>query len=798
MKKHTVNKLFAVSLTAAMLITGETLTGIGGIQSFAAEKTAADYQYSITPILAPFNDYFFVKTDNPDPESFRFSDKSSKYNEKSTFSWNPKAFPDIQYENNDTLRVNGGYIFRSGSTDGGKITLQYLKKSQYWWKSDEWVDTDLSYDLPTLKDDEDYLIDTYATGNDFFEKMDAVQAGLNSICLYSGSYIRGQIVKTRDYWAAFSSPYADQGFCINSPYSRKNNELLFPSAIYPYLLDSYFFPAEMIHIAERLDPSAEIKWDNYNHYIINVTHDGKTKSYGGAGNIEGQGIDRSDIKQYFTFGQNGTKITMDNIKNLLVEYSKVRVVDDVPREGELTWKDIWERVGQKLGDGSWVRGLGNTYSYLYRYNDAGRLSGNEYGTGHSLYYGGDLGMANDAWVDGRYINERRQFAPGEKFEDHPTSKLLIRNFNLPLVSFKREYKYNSSTGKNDKIYSDVSVKMVKKDVMFYHGWKSLTWTPGDMAFKNYAHTDIMEELVEQGLLDQKYVDMVTLTKEEVEAIRPDRKTNIYPKTVLLYDATAQPGTEFTPVSINSKEVTVAFDSLRFTYNGKFHMPDVTVTYNNQPLESNKDYTVDYSEFLSEDVGEYTVSVIGTGNYNGIITKKYHIYEPAESVTLSKTSASVAVGKKITLKTTVQPAAAAKSIVWTSSDTRIAAVSNGVVKGIANGVVTITAEASNGIKATCRVKVGKPLTNCSTISSASVRVGSKVTLNASADGGTGPYTYALLYRKAGSEKWTKIGTKYGTASTGSFKPGKAVPYEIMINVKDSNGYIKSKTFSLNVK
>ena len=91
----------------------------------------------------------------------------------------------------------------------------------------------------------------------------------------------------------------------------------------------------------------------------------------------------------------------------------------------------------------------------------------------------------------------------------------------------------------------------------------------------------------------------------------------------------------------------------------------------------------------------------------------------------------------------------------------------------------------------------PLVNNSYVSSKSIKLGETVTLNAVAEGGTAPYTYALMYRKTGSTTWTKIGTKYGTASTGSFKPGKAVPYDVMINVKDADGNVKSKTFKINV-
>lgn len=90
-----------------------------------------------------------------------------------------------------------------------------------------------------------------------------------------------------------------------------------------------------------------------------------------------------------------------------------------------------------------------------------------------------------------------------------------------------------------------------------------------------------------------------------------------------------------------------------------------------------------------------------------------------------------------------------------------------------------------------------LTNNSTVSAETVAKGTAVTLTAVAEGGTGPYTYALMYKKSGSSTWTKIGEKYGTASTGSFKPGSVGTYDIMINVKDSTGKVVSKTFKLNV-
>lgn len=90
-----------------------------------------------------------------------------------------------------------------------------------------------------------------------------------------------------------------------------------------------------------------------------------------------------------------------------------------------------------------------------------------------------------------------------------------------------------------------------------------------------------------------------------------------------------------------------------------------------------------------------------------------------------------------------------------------------------------------------------LKNVSTVSAETVMVGDSIKIHAEAQGGAGGYTYALLYKKSTSSTWLKIGTKYGTNPDGSFKPGKAVPYDIMVNVKDSAGTIKSKTFKINV-
>ena len=132
-----------------------------GVDKGAEEIAPADYTYDITPLLEPFNHYFFVKTDNPNPKTFQFVDKTSVYGDNTTIYPTTTIFSDIRYEDEATGRVNGGYILYGGDTDGGKITLQTMDYPGMWYGT--WTDADVTLNLPALVDNVDYLINTYAT-----------------------------------------------------------------------------------------------------------------------------------------------------------------------------------------------------------------------------------------------------------------------------------------------------------------------------------------------------------------------------------------------------------------------------------------------------------------------------------------------------------------------------------------------------------------------------------------------------------------------------------------------------------
>ena len=63
--------------------------------------------------------------------------------------------------------------------------------------------------------------------------------------------------------------------------------------------------------------------------------------------------------------------------------------------------------------------------------------------------------------------------------------------------------------------------------------------------------------------------------------------------------------------------------------------------------------------------------------------------PVTGVTLNKSATTIEIGKIETLVATVLPSGATnKSVTWTSNDSTIASVTNGVVSGLKKGTTTV--------------------------------------------------------------------------------------------------------------
>ena len=112
--------------------------------------------------------------------------------------------------------------------------------------------------------------------------------------------------------------------------------------------------------------------------------------------------------------------------------------------------------------------------------------------------------------------------------------------------------------------------------------------------------------------------------------------------------------------------------------------------------------------------------------------KVNVVVKVKSITLSQTSATIAVGQEpLTLTATISPDNAAdKTVTWTTSDATVATVNNGKVTAVKVGTATITAKAGDK-SAVCEITVVPTPVTSVTLSqtSASLKVGETVTLTA---------------------------------------------------------------------
>lgn len=182
---------------------------------------------------------------------------------------------------------------------------------------------------------------------------------------------------------------------------------------------------------------------------------------------------------------------------------------------------------------------------------------------------------------------------------------------------------------------------------------------------------------------------------------------------------------------------------------------------NNPWGSRAISSNPYYVFISKDAGTsdpypMTDSIVSYGDW---YDPDHMIWADPESITLYTNSGdenvpvtsdlTVEINGTIVLQALVMPINADPTVTWTSSDEKIAKVSDGTVTGIAEGSVTITATTSNGLTASCTVNVVPSLkiynaaTNTEITSLLiSVNETKKVYAKLSSDNGDVAYSYAI--------------------------------------------------------
>lgn len=151
-------------------------------------------------------------------------------------------------------------------------------------------------------------------------------------------------------------------------------------------------------------------------------------------------------------------------------------------------------------------------------------------------------------------------------------------------------------------------------------------------------------------------------------------------------------------------------------------------------------------------------------------------EPAK-ITLNKKKATLVAGAKLALKASLTPKGAKSELTWTSSNKKVATVTQkGVVKALRKGTATITVRTANGKKATCKITVPTAPTKIAFVKkNYSVKVGKKIALKTS-----------LTPAKAKTRlTWTSSNKKIATVSSKGVVKG-IRKGKVVITVKTANG------------
>ena len=504
--------------------------------------TVEQYSYEIIPLMVPFNSYFYIKTDNPDPDSFRFIDEVTKYadtGKKGDITPVDTVFADVQYENPETKRVKGGYIAKGSETDGGVLKLQAGKATG---TRHQYYDTTITVQIAELMEVEDYLIATYGDSSmSYFDNLSRIEDGFSKECLYSGVYVLGEQKKSTSapYYGLSTSPHVDQTFYIQDPYYRTDNKSMLVSAIYPMRYDSLGFPSMMKIIAQKLDSSATVKWSSSAHYLIDVTFNGETRSYGGQGSGGGQGIHADQIKYWYSFDESSgdayLKCNLKDVSAMINEYGKMDVPEEPKDLPELTWSSVRQTVGK---EGSYVKlvlvtsvfgGSGVGYTFMY---DDGR-------TDEGLQAWGAIGYFSNAWYDGRYFNKWEYFYPGAKFEktvEDVSPSIILKDASIKLPNDGRTYYYDYHTLDEAGIYNEETG--VWSGFMIYRYDKdSRTWKNDLLNRVKYKDNGSYKEMD-----DSNFIDACTITFDEALEMNLDANTNLDPTSYYIYDTVTEPGT----------------------------------------------------------------------------------------------------------------------------------------------------------------------------------------------------------------------------------------------------------------
>jgi hypothetical protein len=490
-------------------------------------KVKERYSYSLTPLIKPFNTYYYLKTDDPNPFDLRFTNSTGSLAPSTTI------FNDVGYQDAAFAHVKGGYLFKAESSDfkGGKLRMERVLNgtrpynlsaaqiaegdyvsgrsgnTAYLWQGagggvsfasrvGDYCNTAQSLSVPAAKGYVQYLVDTCTSpSNDLFTNLDAVQKELNAYAIYPiGEYDSNKPTANSPYPGLRCTSAHEYGYL--SPYCHQyESGATLARALYPYVLDSLGFPGTMQKVAKKLDPSCTVTQGSA-HSRVDVTSNGQTRSYGGAGAGDpSKPFYSADITKRYTFtggsGDLASCSTLDSVHSLLASYN----TSAAKRAEEYQKAVSHDQIGTVIGNGTWLRCYGGAYSYMTRY-----------------CYNGDCIDLYNTWVDGRYLDGFCRFKKGEKWEDHPMANIVLRN----------------------QTYTTQNGNVRTADLYFTYDASTKTWRAP------YAYQETSGSYSNNVTLPDEFV----LTEDEVKNLNLDANTNTDPSSGYIYDTKSEPGTPF--------------------------------------------------------------------------------------------------------------------------------------------------------------------------------------------------------------------------------------------------------------
>lgn len=633
----------------------------------AASSGVTSYEYQATPMMKPFNYMIYVKTQNPDPTSFRLVDRDSRFlagtENAAVFELLNRTFLDVSYENPATYRVPGGYLFidRSEVNDGGQLILQARAEDG------SYVDTNVRVGCDALKNPTTFLLEDCTQGaQSFFDKLDLIQYTLHNVSIYPFSIFDVSRPTDTPYPLLASSPYPE--LSLNEHYDcmfERCDEGLLAKLLFPFVLDSASFPSLMISMAKRIDENCTYTWGD-THEMVYIQLDGQEGYYGGAGNGGRDPVFSDEILPAYVFDGSSSDAVGESLSDASTHLRATKALGTTRVEA---YRDQirGKTFANAIGRGSWIRvlreGSGGYREFAYV------IGG---------FQEGETRIMSDVWVDGRYINTRERYVPGTTFDDRPNCDIVVR----------------------DLTYTDSRGQQHTDDVLFMYEDSTNTWK----AYIHYAHYSLFT------WVSGDISDELTLTEDHVRAMQVDRNTNVPIPSALIYDGTAEPGTPFDTKPVESVRVPA---TMELQVGGSQALPveviphDADFRYYKIESSDTSVVAVERGYLRGVNPGEATVTV---RMFDGSASAscEVRVYKAIQKATLPEVTIQIGESKKLSL--TVEPDDASHTAIdWQSSNENIVTVDkDGTIRGVGMGYANVTCVAANGMTVYGYVNVVCPI------------------------------------------------------------------------------------------